>query len=324
MSSFPSRGELKCAGISFIIAQSCWAIVIYIFNLDYNLYNVQEEADIILLHRTLSSSQHRTEMEIGTAIVFIAFPFMLMSLYGMHKLVASILDSTSGEMAVYLFANSYIIWITVNSVIIPALILVSTSFEWSFHEFTPSDDFVLTGYYIQAYAVLYQLEMMNCTAIADATLMISLFMTPVIMRYASNMKLQRITQAIGRRRYPLCRFIADAALVLSFLFIFMIVLFEFKRYGFHSPTGSAKYLMIWSFFWKFVLGIKLFMWGASDMYDQVKSVVDQELIIEQDMMDEEEDRDEDYDSEGGEDSDDHSKTQELEVPKHDYEIVQTR
>ena len=60
-------------------------------------------------------------------------------------------------------------------IIVPALMLVTVSYEWSFHESTPSeDDFVVTGYWIQLAMHILTFEVLDCAAIADAVFMISM------------------------------------------------------------------------------------------------------------------------------------------------------
>eukprot|EP01083_Nonionella_stella_P104758 300648_1 len=276
--TFPTRGELKCAGISFIISQTCFIITIALFSADYDIYNVDQESDVVTLHKTLSRAQHRTNIELSATFVFISFPFLLISLHGLHKLLSSIFDCTPGEMIVYLIETSYTIWITVSTIVIPALCLVAISFEWSFDEYTTktteNTDVALTGYYMQAYVMLYQLEMIDCTAIADATFMISIFITPFIIHFGAirNHKLKRIQAAFVSSNARIL--IIPLLLILIFVIIFAVVLFQFTRSGFQSPTGHAKYLLICSFLCKILIGIRLFIFGFSDSYDRINAVME--------------------------------------------------
>ena len=56
--------------------------------------------------------------------------------------------------------------------------LVMVSFEWSIHEYTPEDDYIPTGYYIQLYAVTLAYELFDAVAIADG---LFLFLLCVIL-----------------------------------------------------------------------------------------------------------------------------------------------
>eukprot|EP01083_Nonionella_stella_P004004 11518_1 len=161
--SFPTQFELKCSGCSLIISQILLGIAWLTHSVDYDTYyDAHNEEQVVKLHSILSPSDHRTEIEIGVSCVWIAFPFLLIALFGIKKFNACIFQNTSAEMIVYVFEKAYIIYVTAAAIILPALSLVSVSSEWSFHEFTPEPDFVPTGYYIQLHTLTLELKLIDC------------------------------------------------------------------------------------------------------------------------------------------------------------------
>eukprot|EP01084_Bolivina_argentea_P180406 311688_1 len=149
--SFPTRNELKCSGCSFIVAHILLGASMLLFASDYDIYNVSTEEDVIALHNASSSQAHRIEIEVAVALMWLSFPFLLMGLFGLKALLEPIYNETGGRMLIFLIENSYLMWITIVIIIVPAICLTSVSFEWSFHEYTPEPDVVPTGYYIQLY-----------------------------------------------------------------------------------------------------------------------------------------------------------------------------
>ena len=64
--------------------------------------------------------------------------------------------------------------------------LVGSSYEWSFEEYTPDSETVPTGYYVQLYVLTFELELLDCVAIADATFMVSIFILPRFILLGSS------------------------------------------------------------------------------------------------------------------------------------------
>lgn len=121
MARFPSKCELKCAGFAMIAAQILFCIAWALHSIDYDVYDVDNEEEVIKLHNVLSSSAHRTEIEIACSAIWISFPLMLISLYGIKTFTLSIFEGTNAEMAIYLLEKSYIIFITIAGIMLPAL-----------------------------------------------------------------------------------------------------------------------------------------------------------------------------------------------------------
>eukprot|EP01084_Bolivina_argentea_P091060 163978_1 len=177
-SQFPTRNELKCSGCSFIIAHLLLSTVMMLFAIDYDVYNVTTEEQVTTLHNLLSSTAHRAEMEIACGLTWLSYPFFLMGLFGIKALIGAIHRESGGRMLVYVIEKSYLMWITVVTLIIPAISLTSVSFEWSFHEYTPDVDWIPSGYYVQLYSLMLTMEIMDCVAIADATFLVTAFILP--------------------------------------------------------------------------------------------------------------------------------------------------
>eukprot|EP01084_Bolivina_argentea_P091390 164521_1 len=155
--ALPTRGELRCAGISFILAQFLWGTGWILHSLNYDVYNVKNEDELVELHDLLSSKSYRIRIEIACACFWLAFPLLIIAIYALHKTFLFEMQSSSGEMLVYLAEKSYLLYIGIASIIYPALTLVSVSYDWSFYESTASPDVVPSGYWIQLYVIIFQM-----------------------------------------------------------------------------------------------------------------------------------------------------------------------
>eukprot|EP01084_Bolivina_argentea_P225783 381466_1 len=174
-STFPSKAELRCAGCSLIISQILLTAAGVLHGIDIDAYDVKNEEDVILLHHTITSIQHKAEVESGVALLWLSFPFLLIGLYGLKESAKVWYEQNSFmKLCVYLFEKSYILWLAVIMIIIPALSLVSVSYDWSFNQIT-SQSVAPVGYYIQAYVILFQLELIDCASVADAIFILSIY-----------------------------------------------------------------------------------------------------------------------------------------------------
>ena len=120
MANFPSKCELKCAGLAMIVSQILFAFAFGMHAIDYDSYAVDSE-DEALNYNILSSERHRTEIRIACACIWCAFPLMIISLYGVKKFQLAIFDGSSAEMAIYVLEKAYIIFIGAACIFIPAL-----------------------------------------------------------------------------------------------------------------------------------------------------------------------------------------------------------
>ena len=186
--TFPSRFEMKLSGCSLLCSQIMLCIATFIYSIDDDVYEVRSEEEVIEMHNILSSAAKRREVEICCGIMWFTFPLMLIALYGIKKVTTSVYGGTSAEVLIYLAEKSYIMYIAVICIIIPAMMyvhalylythsqsifpmdhispssfplraplwlkrLVTVAYEWSFHEYTPDDDFTATGYYVQVRSI---------------------------------------------------------------------------------------------------------------------------------------------------------------------------
>ena len=161
--------------------------------------------------------------------------------------------------------------------------LVSTAYEWSFEEYTADSNTVPTGYYIQLYVLTFELELIDCLAVADATFMVSMFILPrFILLGSSSRKAHKFTKfrQVMEPRWcsklgamtKCCYEIVGGCFVTVLLVIFGIVLFEFAESGFFSITGHAKFLVAWSFILKFIIGLRLINIGVSAKHEQLRKI----------------------------------------------------
>lgn len=122
-SPFPTRFDLKCAGLSLISSQILLCIACGVYVIDYDAYEVESIEQVTELHDVLSSAVHRAEIEMACACLWMAFPLMLLSAYGVKKMGMVLMEGTSGEILIYLMEKSWHILTAIICVIVPALSL---------------------------------------------------------------------------------------------------------------------------------------------------------------------------------------------------------
>jgi len=284
--SFPSRFEMKLSGCALVCSQVMLCVAAAVYSLEDDVYEVRSEDAVIAMHHVLSSSTKRAEVKIVCGILWFTFPLMLIALYGIRKLSASIYAATSAEIFIYLAEKAYIMWIAVVCIILPALMLVSVGYEWSFHEFTPDDDFTPTGYYVQLAVHTLAIETADCVAIADATFMISLFLLPRMLliysadaahfgqkykklKFAMEPSFCHRTTGLAKCGLEIC----TNCLVLSLVVVFCLVLFTFAESGFFAPSGGAQFLIFWSIAVKLMMGARMCWFGWSGQWEEVRDVI---------------------------------------------------
>ena len=104
-----------------ILSQILFGIAWGMHAIDYDAYAVENDEGVMELHEVLSSEEHRNEIRIACASIWLSFPLMIISLYGIKKFTLAIFDGSSAEMAIYLLEKSYIIFITISTIMLPAL-----------------------------------------------------------------------------------------------------------------------------------------------------------------------------------------------------------
>eukprot|EP00483_Globobulimina_turgida_P010473 UN10494 len=259
MSSLPSRIVIRIAGICMILSQLLFCCAWILNTISYPIYDVRNEEDVIALHNELSSASHRKKAQISIVCLWVSFPMLLCALYALEALLHDLVEGTVGEMFIYLMEKSCIIWISIMYILLPALTLVAVSFNWSFHEKTVKET-VPIGYYMQLYATYLTLEIIDCSAIADATFTLSIFIAVRLLLYGSDPKHYKFLKfrniIIFLPSYILAAEVMACCCVIGLFVIFGVVLFAFAESGFFSPSGYAKFLIIAVVFVKIYIGVK--------------------------------------------------------------------
>eukprot|EP01084_Bolivina_argentea_P096498 173479_1 len=272
---FPSRYDLKWAGCSLVIATLLWVLVGVSYTIfkpalyHRDLYDLKSEEQVVQLHQVFSSEDIRTVTEISVAMYWISFPFYLIAIYGIKKILLSLFTDTPMEMWIYVLEKSYLFSVVIINLIVPAIGLVVVSFEWSIHKYTPEPDFVPTGYYIQLYALTLLMELYDSVSIADGLFLFLICIIPQF-RYCTKDPKFNILKRHGA--FKKCYHIMVVTLATSILIVFIVSLFRFANHGFFSLNGGASFLPVYGIILKFVVGAKLVSLGHSTRFDELKMV----------------------------------------------------
>eukprot|EP01084_Bolivina_argentea_P126148 223425_1 len=275
---FISRGELRCSAISMILSQILLLAAIILHSIDVDAYDVKNEEEVLKLHNALSSPEHRIEIEIACVLLWIAFPLLLIGIYGFKEVFTSWAEAgNSGRIYMYLMEKAYIILVTLAMVLIPALSLVSVSYDWSFYESTANSEVVPAGYWIQLFIIIFELELVDCIVIADAVFFLSLGIWVQIFLYQSrngNNVFKQIREVTNTKRkiFTKVEEYINAAMNLTYCIVFIIVLFEFANSGFFSINSKAKYVIVVSFIAKIFGALRMLYLTKFDIYNAVKNV----------------------------------------------------
>eukprot|EP01084_Bolivina_argentea_P132428 233696_1 len=280
----PSRGETKCGGISLILTQILWTAAYFLLAIDYDYYDVKTEEDVVKLHKMLSSDEHRLEVEIACALIWISFPLILTALYPMMKIGNIVWDSTPVSSLTYMSEKAFILFIFGICILIPALSLVSVSYDWTFYESTANNDVVPTGYWIQLYIVIFELELIDCLAIADAVFMTAYFSANLYFTHQAatdpNSKAAQLASDLGLNQTALnvVKYVHICCMP-TLLIIFIIILFEFAESGFFAPDGYCKFLIVFSFILKVFIGLRFIQLANKKSYDKLVIVYKKTQIL---------------------------------------------
>eukprot|EP01084_Bolivina_argentea_P096499 173480_1 len=272
---FPSRYDLKWAGCSLVIATLLWVLVGVSYTIfkpalyHRDLYDLKSEEQVVQLHQVFSSEDIRTVTEISAAMYWISFPFYLIAIYGIKKVLLSMFIDTPMEMWIYVLEKSYLFSLLVTNIIAPAIMLITVSFEWSIHEYTPEPDFVPTGYYIQLYAMTLVFELYDSVCVADGLFLFLICIIPQF-RYCTKDPKFNILRQHGACKT--CYHICLITLATSILIVFIVSLFRFANHGFFSLTGGASFLPVYGIILKFFIGVKLVRIGYSKRFDELEKV----------------------------------------------------
>ena len=279
----PTVGQTRCAGLSLVISHALYAAVIGLFSIDYNAYDVDSPQDVIELHNKISSKEHRTEVETGVVFLWIAFPLFICGIYGWSKYFKYIFFNTPMEILVYLLEKAYLIWVLILCIILPSLSLVAVSFDWT-HGVTSENvtiDNIPAGYYNQLYVSIYQLELIDAISIAEACVLLSLFILGRYMSYKAlkgDRKWKLFFESINIcKNKPNCLIrlfsIMSIIFVIAFFIIFALILFEFGEYGIFAPDSRLKFLIGFVIFIKIMFGFELsFIYSRPDVLSKIKKL----------------------------------------------------
>ena len=166
------------------------------------------------------------------------------------------------------------------------LLLVTVSYEWSFHEYTPdADDFAPEGYWIQLAFHILSFELLDCAAVADATIMISLSLVGrFIVGYSASLSDRKfkairdvLQPSMYRKQSGCCKCLIESALLtltLSLTIVFLVVLFSFAASGFfRQGVSRSTFLLVVSFAFKMIFGVRIIYIGSSRKWDQLRSIL---------------------------------------------------
>ena len=79
-----------------ILATILWMIAFWLQQLDHDLFTISTAEELINLHDTVSSPQHRTKVEISCVLLWISFPLLLAAIHGIKKLANVAFNDTPG------------------------------------------------------------------------------------------------------------------------------------------------------------------------------------------------------------------------------------
>eukprot|EP01084_Bolivina_argentea_P178282 308173_1 len=128
--SWPTKKELQVSGVSMIIAHILILIAAVLVTINYEIYEVNNNDDVIAFHAAISSDSNRFEVKVGVVLCWIALPLLLIQNYSFRKLLVNL--HPEANIFGYLFDRAYIIWIIVITIIIPGLALVSVLHDWAY------------------------------------------------------------------------------------------------------------------------------------------------------------------------------------------------
>ena len=182
----------------------------------------------------------------------------------------------------------------IGLVLIPAISLTLVSFDWNYVTVDESADTAPSSYWIQLYMVLFQIEVMDCLAVCDATFMLSYCGMMVYCMYTvnrgNNQKLAKMVDAgkSGCRCYRLKwgLEIITSCFCISLFIVFVMVLFQFGESGFFSPTNNvnAGFLGAWSLIVKIFIGWRIFGGAKDDKYHKMKRIFGSEDIDNDEIL----------------------------------------
>ena len=102
---FPTQFEMRCGGCSFILGSILPGIALYLQQIDHDMFNTATDDQVIILHNKVSSTEHRTKVEISAALLWLTFPLTLAALNTINKMMNIALKGTPGSVFQYSLPN---------------------------------------------------------------------------------------------------------------------------------------------------------------------------------------------------------------------------
>eukprot|EP01084_Bolivina_argentea_P128951 227850_1 len=260
---FPTKCQLCCAGLSHILTQVLLIVTAGLCAPVYESYYVHDENDVIELHNQLQNSTRRAQLQITCILLWICYPLALISIYGISKILLPMVRETWAELFVYVLEKAYTSF-ALFFLFIPAVILSTVSFDWSFHE---TGD-VPSGYYVQLGLIIFQLEFADCLFYANTVFLISVF---IVIRFiiwqasnAQNERHKELYESIKPRcieNSTQCSGLMICGRECIFIgipiIIFILVssiLCEFAKSGLFNPESFLKFGMVFVWIVHIALG----------------------------------------------------------------------
>eukprot|EP01084_Bolivina_argentea_P222150 376087_1 len=266
---WPTKTELKWSGISMIVGHIFIMTAAILISTKFDVYNVNNINDVIEFHQFVSSDSSQFKVKLGVTLCWISLPLLLIQNFSFRRLLVNL--HPEYNVLGYLFDRAYTIWITVIIVIIPGLALVSVLHDWDY------DNVYYSGYYTQLQCVVLVLELVDCASVADAIIILGIFLMWIItICKAKNgdptyEQLAKLT--IPGARKPCCRTYALYCLPILFgigIIAYLIVIFEFADSGIMSFDSPLKIILFIVFAWKMRLGVWL-IW-LSKRIEQIQAI----------------------------------------------------
>lgn len=174
--------------------------------------------------------------------------------------------------------KAFTLAIGISMVILPALSLTAVTFDWDYGQ-PAADGTAPSGYWIQLYLTLYEIEVIDCLAVTDGTFLITYFGLALYNLYLVNQKDDpRYTDWNEWKNKTICgccKYCYEVMIICicgPLVVIFFMILFEFAESGFFSiyDNVNAGLLCIWAFIVKIIMGIRWIQIAKSSNYSTWK------------------------------------------------------
>eukprot|EP01084_Bolivina_argentea_P181199 312978_1 len=252
MPSLPTKSDLIVGAVSLNISYLLIIVAFGLWIINYDVYNVKTDQDLEEFHKIISSNSNRIETEIAVSLLWLSYPFLLLQSRVFTKLLDCLYlkdDPNDNSLCwlAYLYEKSILIWTVVTIIIIPAIMLITVSYDWG-------ND--INHHYVQLYLVMFQLELIDCVCIADLFLTLLPLCTNIIIMYyhrkgnAKYAKLYNVVFPNGSKCFCIHCYYFEVITVFILCISFALILFEFGDSGIFSFTSKLKYILFFLFFWK--------------------------------------------------------------------------